>query len=310
MLLYRPDDLQLACSPHRARLSASSVALRINVLPHQQQKKHDALIRLVCPTSHSQVSHHQSPLVNRVLAQPRFKMMDPIDANQQPDPADAVELEQQPPPFAPIYTLVNNTSTRTTHHPRVHYIFSDDDPDLLTQALAQQHDANMHESSSNPAINNRAVILDVGTDAEGGYNVSWASSLSPSWAVLDASLSRISPPSSDTESGNGANDSPKKSERLMLRIEGVESGAMASERELRLSEERSGGSGSGNSGASGHRDAEDYTSLVDEFEKKMSLLRKLVDAGEDRRRKIAVDPAAAEASGTPDEIPDSAATMS
>ncbi|ROV95906.1 hypothetical protein VSDG_05143 [Cytospora chrysosperma] len=43
---------------------------------------------------------------------------------------------QQPPPFQPLFTLVTDSTTRATHHPRVHYIFSDDDPEILTEALA------------------------------------------------------------------------------------------------------------------------------------------------------------------------------
>lgn len=213
---------------------------------------------------------------------------------------EPAEQEQNTPHFAPIYTLVNNTSTRTTHHPQVHYIFSDDDPDLLTQALAHQHNVNLNESSSDPSQNHHAILLDLASDSEGGYNVSWASSLSPSWAVLDAQLSRISQPPSDNEGGNG-NDgegTKKKPDRLMLRVDGVETGSVGSERELRLSDEKSGqrsGSGSGSASGSGQRDrergdGEDYGQLVDEFEKKMAVLRKVVNAGEERRRKIGVQP--------------------
>lgn len=214
------------------------------------------------------------------------------------------QQQQQTPSFAPIYTLVTNTSTRTMHHPHVHYIFSDDDPDLLTQALAAQHDANIHESSSDPSLNNRAVILDLERNGDGAYSVSWASSLSPSWAVLDAQVSQISPPSSDEgggsgDSGAGEGGSNKKPGRLMLRIEGVEGDGLTSEVELRISGERSGsrqGSGSGSRSGSGQRDrgdrgdgSEDYGSLVEEFDKRMTMLRKVVVAGEERRRKIAVD---------------------
>lgn len=53
---------------------------------------------------------------------------------------DGTPQQQQPPPppqFHPLFTLVTDTTSRATHHPRVHYIFSDDDPDILTHALAQ-----------------------------------------------------------------------------------------------------------------------------------------------------------------------------
>ena len=233
-----------------------------------------------------------------------------------------------PPPFAPIFTLVNNTSTRTTHHPHVRYIFSDDDPDLLTQALAQHHDAtaapgsrsdgsgsgshhrnnNNYNASDND--NNRAVILDLATDDAGGYHVSWASSLSPSWAVLDAQLSRTSPPSSDGGNdndggptgarGNNINNNSNENTaanpntgggnragRLMLRIEGVECGGGSGADSL------SSGEGPASSGSRDRGpDAgapDNYPALVDEFERRMVTLRKVVDAGEERRQKIGVE---------------------
>jgi hypothetical protein len=204
--------------------------------------------------------------------------------------AEAAGPEQQMSPFQPIYALVNNASTRTTHHPHVHYIFSDDDPDVLTQALAQQHDANLGESASGPAPEHRAILLDLTSETDGEYNVSWASSLSPSWAVLDAQISRISPPSSDGGGGGDNNGSPsKKPDRLMLRVEGIEGGSLASERELRLSGEKSGhgsGSGSGSGSVQKGAEIEDYNVLVDEFDKRMTMLRKVVDASEKRRRKV------------------------
>lgn len=217
-------------------------------------------------------------------------MTDPQQASraQQPVATGATPSvpENQASAFQPIYTLVNNASTKTTHHPRVHYIFSDDDPDVLTQALAQQHDANLNESASGPAPDHRAVLLDLRPDKDGSFNVSWASSLSPSWAVLDAQVSRISPPSED---GGNTSPSKKKPDRLMLRVEGIEGASLASSGEFRLSGDRSGqGSGSGSGTGSGQKglDGEDYNTLVNEFDTRMSMLKKVVDAGEEMQTKI------------------------
>lgn len=227
--------------------------------------------------------------------------MDPQQAASEQIPqhpaaeSGAVQSERETSTFQPIYTLLNNSSTRTTHHPQVHYIFSDDDPDILTQALARQHDANMNESASGPAPDHRAILLDLSPDKNGSFNVAWATSLSPSWAVLDAQVSRISPPSSDGggPADRNTNMSQKEPDRLMLRIEGIEGGSLTSSSELRLSDERSGpGSGSGSGSGSGQRavEAEDYNSLVEDFDKRMAMLRKVVDAGEERQRKIAAGP--------------------
>jgi hypothetical protein len=73
----------------------------------------------------------------------------------------AEQQDQEALPFAPIYTLVHDTSSRTTHHPQVHYIFSDDDPELLTHALEQQRHGGLSSSRSATEINDRAIILDL-----------------------------------------------------------------------------------------------------------------------------------------------------
>jgi hypothetical protein len=225
------------------------------------------------------------------------------------------ERPRTPPPFAPVFTLVDNASARTTHHPHVRYIFSDDDPDILTRALAECEHANTEELGADLAPANRAMILDLAPNDDGGYSVSWASSLSPSWAVLNAQLSEISPPSSDAghSNGSGAGDTDTNTNsrpgRLMLRIEGVETSTPNSSSELRISDETSrqrpsSGSGSG----SGHRERErsgegdDYVSTLDEFEKRMITLRKVVNASEDRRKKIAPQTTGEEHVAMPDAV--------
>ncbi|KAI0108905.1 hypothetical protein GGR51DRAFT_113504 [Nemania sp. FL0031] len=224
-------------------------------------------------------------------------MTDPAD--NRPSTADHppdTERPRTPPPFAPVFTLVDNTSTRTTHHPHVRYIFSDDDPDILTQALADCEHTNTEEPGSDPVAANRAMLLDLAPNDNGGYSVAWASSLSPSWAVLNAQLSQISPPSSDAGHSNrdGAGDTDpddnSRPDRLMLRIEGVETGASSSSSELRVSDEanrqRSGSSsGSGSGQRERPSEGDDYTSTLEEFEKRMIILRKVVNAGEDKRKK-------------------------
>ncbi|KAI1360765.1 hypothetical protein F5Y08DRAFT_39217 [Xylaria arbuscula] len=216
-------------------------------------------------------------------------------------PADAQSQRlRTPPQFAPIFTLVNNASTRTTHHPHVRYIFSDDDPEVLTQALAECEHAYTEESGSGPVPTNRAMILDLAPNDDGIYNVSWASSISPSWAVLNAQLSQISPPSSDAghSSGNGTGDASadnsNRPDRLMLRIEGIEMSAPGSPSDLRISSETSrqrpgsaGGSGSGYRERERTGETDDYSGMLEDFEKRMATLRSVVNASEDRRKKIA-----------------------
>ncbi|KAI0198583.1 hypothetical protein F4808DRAFT_257258 [Astrocystis sublimbata] len=226
-------------------------------------------------------------------------------ADNRPSTADHpldIERPRTPPPFAPVFTLVNNATTGTTHHPHVRYIFSDDDPDFLTQALADCEHAEAHPSESDPALADRAIILDLAADDQGGYSVACASSLSPAWAVVDAQLSHISPPSSDAGHGNndGAADAEKSQnkshapDRLMLRIEGVET-STATSIEMRMSNEASrqqrpgssSGSGSGQRERERAGEGDKYANTLDEFEKRLATLRKVVNASEDRRKMLA-----------------------
>jgi len=220
---------------------------------------------------------------------------EPASPNTSAPPADlqTPDAPKNLPAFESIFTLVTNTSIGTTHHPHVRYIFSDDDPDVFTQALAQCEST---EAQENPQ--NRAMMLDLNSDGDGGYKISRATSLSPSWAVLNAELSQISPPSSDGSNSGSTHEGEehaKRPGRLMLRVEGVESSALGSEVDMALSEDQSrqgSGSRSGiSSGAANSRadvppgadNAEDYGVLIEDFQKRMLMLRKVVEAGEERR---------------------------
>ncbi|KAI1823215.1 hypothetical protein F4861DRAFT_511233 [Xylaria intraflava] len=224
------------------------------------------------------------------------------------------------PPFAPIFTLVDNASARTINHPHVRYIFSDDDPDILTRALADCEHPYAHESGSEPALASRAMILDLARDNDGGYSVAWASSLSPSWAVLNAQLSQISPPSSDAghssgggpgESSLNSNNNNARPDRLMLRIEGIETSPPTSSSELRRSDETSRQQRPVSAGGQRERDraapeGDEYVAVLDEFEKRMATLRKVVSTSEDRRKKTAPLPAGAEDAGPREVAPEGA----
>ncbi|ROT39931.1 hypothetical protein SODALDRAFT_332082 [Sodiomyces alkalinus F11] len=281
---------------------------------------------------------------------------------QSPEPAPAAPQpvpKLEPPGF---FTLVTNTKFgatlapgaagpwQSTRHPRIHYIFADDDPATLTAALAAAaaaHDSDAkHQdrgqqaqlSSSSPSASiyareggeapgrrskNHAILVDVVPDtAEGDDNAAAAaaaagggggvntgtqwrvasvSSLSPDFAVTEARITRMEESSSALAAmerrggggGGGAGlgrggeeEEVSNGGALMLKIEGVE-----------LAEEDAVGAGpAGLLSLSGtvDKDApdtkEDYGSLMDEFDKKMSVLRKVTAAGEQWVRMAEEDP--------------------
>lgn len=245
----------------------------------------------------------QTPSSGAVQVQPS------PSATPQPDQVNEEEEQpqQQHPPFQSLFTLVTDGSG-ATHHPHVHYIFEDDDPDLLTDVLAQYNAHHHHQpdaassgsKSSTPALlNDRAIVLDLVTKlpsttnsssdvvpgGANGYQVAWASSLSADWAVVSAALAPMNG-AVDT-SAAAATPSSSSSERLMLRIEGVDLGGGAGHHAASHSSTRDVSSGSSGGGGGGAHHQEDYNALVHEFDSRMAVLRKVVDAGAERQAKLA-----------------------
>lgn len=197
---------------------------------------------------------------------------------------------QQPPPlpdestirarqFSPLFTLVTDTTgprPPRTHHPRVHYIFADDEDDeafaaaLASQGLSTPDTSSAASVRSHPGQSprDRAIVLDlVPRQGEAGYDVKYVSSLGSDWAVTTATVGRME--------GEG----PVEGEGpLMLRIEGVgiEPGGAAARAQTE---------------AEGRREHEDeageYAPLIDEFETRMGVLRKVVTALDERSRVVA-----------------------
>ncbi|KAL0935003.1 anaphase-promoting complex subunit 11 [Colletotrichum truncatum] len=201
------------------------------------------------------------------------------EADHQLDDAEP-EPEPEPEPVAPkldpagFFTLVSNSTTNTTHHPTVKYIFLDDDPDILTSALATQHAANQvpapsastsktGRSQPNPA--DRTILLDMVPGPDGQWAISSAASLSADFAVTEASISR---------------QEGEKEGGMVLKIDGVESeGIGAGGDKDKTDSLPSSNSGVAKSGG------EDYGPLLEDFERKMSVLRRVVKAGEGRAEK-------------------------
>lgn len=222
----------------------------------------------------------------------------------QDEPAQPLPEEEQStttrPPFAPFYTLINDTANSTTHHPvNVHYIFSDDDTDILTTAClaavpgpssqsssgltARSASSSMQSptkeqqppmpnansrpsSKSGPGITNsqsqsreperRTILIDLD---ETGTHVTSAQSLSSSWQIMNTNLS----PAPIWDEGPGGEG--EGAARFMLSIGGLngikQQAGIPQEKEVTN---------------------EDFKRLREEFEKRMGILRTVVDAGDKR----------------------------
>ena len=171
--------------------------------------------------------------------------------------------------FQPFFALIETPATSEHHHPTVHYIFADDDAEIITEAacraLAQddaQHIQSLQEEESKlpgpiDGVREHYILLDVQPgEAGSGYEVTKAHGLSSEWQVLNASITNA--PTIDgnvSESGEG----------LMLKIEGISAITQT------------------DSVDSGRRKAkESLEQMVDRFEKGLVEIRKMIDAGQEK----------------------------
>ena len=77
---------------------------------------------------------------NLFSSAPVQQLLDDLNANGH----DEVDYEEPPvedllPPqdFKPFFVLIEDPETGEYHHPTVHYVFSDDDPEILTSAALE-----------------------------------------------------------------------------------------------------------------------------------------------------------------------------
>ena len=122
-----------------------------------------------------------------------------------PEP-DQDEPLLPPSAFRPFFTLIED-STGEHHHPNVHYLFADDDPEILTSAALET----LHEPHHEQDVEERFVILDFASD---GKEIVSATSLSPDWQAVQTKLTPA--PSWGGDDGKNAD------KELMLTISGRE----------------------------------------------------------------------------------------
>lgn len=173
----------------------------------------------------SQVSKIRSSAIlsnNSVLHQDRLAVLD----DQSNDIAHLHSIEHpgealadfKPSITNPYFTLIEDTTTGEHHHPSVHYIFEDDEPDLLLAASARilggnedYHSPSMdksereeYESALLPVpplgTEERYIIMNMASD---GYTVESAHSLSSNWQISDVNVGEAPTWDEDTSDTQG-----------------------------------------------------------------------------------------------------------
>jgi len=122
---------------------------------------------------------------------------------QEPEP----EHLQPPPDFRPFFTVIEDPESGDHYHPSVHYVFADDDQDILTDAALTAID---QPAGSTSEIEERIIVVDMAAD---GKSITSAKSLSQKWQNLTAAIAQA-PSWDDTTGGT--------EKVLMLKISGAE----------------------------------------------------------------------------------------
>ncbi|ESZ93144.1 hypothetical protein SBOR_6471 [Sclerotinia borealis F-4128] len=281
---YSTSPLDARCPSHDQRLSASPTAEELYIHGEPFPELSGYPVNVADPSIHIQ--------------QP---------SNEQDELSEMAP--SQPTSFAPFFTLITdstvliddkdgNPQTPTTHHPsRIHYIFSDDeDSEVLKDACLRcipdassisnsnsftnkaSEELRASNSSSRPGSlkrkesgkdgkenqrEERVILIDMN---ETGDRVVRAQSLSDKWQIMGCEIGKapIWEGEGNEEKGGG----------LMLRIEGVMIPILKEDTNLSGSREK----GKGKENDDGNEEIEelDMEKLLEGFDKKMNVLRKVI----------------------------------
>jgi len=233
---------------------------------------------------------HPAVAVTNYSSQPHFSTPNllpsapPNDSSTDPSTQAANDSTTSTPQFVPFFTLIEDVHTTHHHHPTVHYIFSDDSTDLITEAALRILDAplsttphhHQHPHTDNeispdnptptalppprPGVSHRYILLDLSLPPGDAVLSARAHSLTPDWQVLNVEVSPA--PTWDAEPDARGAGGAERRRPLMLRIEGTEG----------VRGELEGGDGEVGEGGGMAMEG-----LVGVFERRMVELRRLVE---------------------------------
>jgi len=118
-----------------------------------------------------------------------------------------------PPSLNPFFTLIEDTQTSEHHHPTVHYIFADDEVEIITEAACRSLLQNFHQHAPREDIDTlrlpqlvaevqeHYLVLDVRPTTNSSYEVSHAQSFSPEWQVVNTNITNAPTISEGGEEG-------------------------------------------------------------------------------------------------------------
>lgn len=308
--------------------------------------KHNALSASPSPAADTQ--HDDGVLQQRNEAGPDHSQDEYGARDSFPQPQNETADTPSQPPFRPFFTLVEDAHSAEYYHPTVHYIFSDDDTDLITEAALRSlesdrqdtsvqkphgrkkkgknkagasgvHDDNQHDLPEQldhenkpfalpppiPGTKEHFIILDVQPTTESGvatassntaeptnpshetseqntkpphgpsvttnapqnYKITSAHSLSPSWQILDSSISPAPAFDSSSNSPTSTNNDPSLSPvgGLMLKLKGTSGWAADGKQQ----------------GQQAQQPSQTIEDMMGQFSKRMGELKMVIESGND-----------------------------
>jgi hypothetical protein len=239
--------------------------------------------------------HFEEPLLARSPAAREDEEEQEEEEREEDDGPEARELDGSH--FQPFFTLIEDSLTHSHHHPTVHYIFADDDTDIVSEAACrslvhddpfmtttapapsshqQDHELELEPEPSRlpaplPGVREHYLLLDVQpvTSAESmptSYEVTRAHSLSAEWQVTNTSISSAPTIDAVDDGAEGA------VEGLMLRIEGR---GVVPPDDDDDDEEEAAGKGKGRTGT----EQETLEGMLRRFETGLADIRRAIEAG-------------------------------
>lgn len=186
-------------------------------------------------------SHKPSSRLSSARQSPALRDDLPLPPGTDSASVPYISVSQQdllpPKSFQPFFAIVEDGRTGEIAHPSVHYVFSDDDPDVITAASLRSLGADeviplspkrsrvpegegLEAEGSygrdtalppvRPGAEERYILLDLNED---GQVVNAAKSLSKEWAVTGTSVRNA--PTFDDSAGDGTSGA------LMLKVDGL-----------------------------------------------------------------------------------------
>ncbi|KAF3384911.1 Anaphase-promoting complex subunit 11 [Penicillium rolfsii] len=135
-----------------ARCAVKSALIDPLARPSTSSRPSDQSVRTSDDHPIDEAPQHASPITS------------PIDDDTANDPGhqasetneDGAGLHQ---PFQPFFTLIEDAHTSDHHHPTVHYIFSDDDTDIVTEAALRSLEAQQDALSGSRKVEGQGRAL-------------------------------------------------------------------------------------------------------------------------------------------------------